>query len=96
MESADSLCLIVRFGGKLVQVGLLSKNIAIDNILAALKHLQILYSYNGTVEDLKQCLKLIASGDLKPQVVKGELADFPKALDDLHHGRVRSRIALVP
>ena len=48
------------------------------------------------MEDLKQCLKLIASGDLRPQVVNGKLIEFPKALDDLHHGRVRSRIALVP
>ena len=46
--------------------------------------------------DLKECLKLIASGDLKPQVETGKLDDFPKALDDLHHGRVKSRIALVP
>lgn len=48
------------------------------------------------MEDLKQCLKLIGSGDLKPQVVNGTLADFPQALDDLHHGKVRGRIALVP
>ena len=47
------------------------------------------------MEDLNACLKLIASDDLKPQVVMGKLADFPKALNDLHHGRVRSRIALV-
>ena len=75
---------------------MLEKNITIDNYLVVRKHLKILCSYGGTMEDLKQCLKLIASGDLKPQVVKGKLADFPKALDDLHHGRVRSRIALVP
>ena len=79
-----------------MQVGLLSKEITINNFLAVRKHLQILCSYGGTMEDLKQCLKLIASGDLRPQVDTGKLADFPKALDDLHHGRVKSRIALVP
>ena len=79
-----------------MQVGLLSKEITINNFLAVRKHLQILCSYGGTMEDLKQCLKLIASGDLRPQVETGKLADFPKALDDLHHGRVKSRIALVP
>jgi propanol-preferring alcohol dehydrogenase len=46
--------------------------------------------------DLKECIKLIASGDLKPQVETAKMEDFPKILDDLHHGKVKSRVALVP
>jgi propanol-preferring alcohol dehydrogenase len=79
-----------------VQVGLLSPKVTMDNFLAVRKHLSILCSYGGTMDDLKQCLKLIASGDLKPQLERGDLADFPKALEDLHEGRVKSRIALIP
>lgn len=90
------LTFTVRFGGTLVQVGLLSPHIAINNFLSVRKHLSILCSYGGTMEDLKQCLRLIADGKLRPQVVIGKLEDLPKVLEDLHAGKVKSRIALVP
>lgn len=48
------------------------------------------------MDDLKQCLSLIASGKLQPQVEKGKLEDFPQILEDLHAGKVKSRIALIP
>lgn len=46
--------------------------------------------------DLKACLELISSGELRPQVEMGELENFDKVLQDLHSGKIKSRIALVP
>lgn len=86
----------VRFGGKYVLVGLLAPEITLPTILVVRKHLQILCSYGGTMDDLKACLDLISKGQLKPQVEKGDLDKFADVLDDLHHGKIRSRIALVP
>ncbi|KAK5086789.1 hypothetical protein LTS08_007202 [Lithohypha guttulata] len=86
----------VRIGGKIVQVGLLGPELAINNILSVRKQLSILCSYGGTMDNLKECLSLIASGKLRPQVVKGDLQDLPRVLEELHAGRVKSRIALVP
>ncbi|KAF2092697.1 GroES-like protein [Rhizodiscina lignyota] len=86
----------VRFGGKLVQVGLLAPHITVNNFLSVRKHLSILCSYGGTMEDLKQCLELISKAKLRPQVVNGSLDGFPQVLEDLHAGKVKSRIALVP
>ena len=86
----------VRWAGKIVCVGLLAPEIMIDNYLAVRKHLSILMSYGGTFTDLTACLDLIAKGVVRPQVVTGELGDFDKVLQDLHAGKVKSRIALIP
>ena len=95
-ETCDAAQQAVRFGGKYVLVGLLSPEVKLDTVLVVRKHLQILCSYGGTMDDLKACLDLIAKGQLKPQVVTADMDDLDKVLDDLHHGKIKSRIALVP
>lgn len=86
----------VRLGGKLVQIGLLAPELTIKNLKSVRKHLSILCSYGGTMKDLQECLGLISQGKLHPQVVTGSLDDLPQVLDDLHHGKIKSRIALIP
>jgi len=77
-------------------VGLLSPELTIKNFVVVRKKLSMLASYGGTHEDLQECLDLIARGVVTPQVEKGSLEDFPKVLADLHNGKIKSRIALVP
>ena len=86
----------VRFAGKIVLVGLLAAELTLYSFLCVRKQLQILCSYGGTMKDLTECLELIAEGVVKPQVVTGSLDDFDKVLQDLHAGKVKSRIALIP
>jgi propanol-preferring alcohol dehydrogenase len=86
----------VRYGGKLVQVGLLAPSLTIDNFKAVTKQLSILCSYGGTMSELRACIELIAEGELRPQVVTGRLDDLPQVLVDLHEGKIKSRIALLP
>jgi propanol-preferring alcohol dehydrogenase len=77
-------------------VGHFAPEITIDTFLCARKHLSILWSYGGNLKELKKCLTLISEGRLRPQVVKGNMDDFPEVLDNLHNGKIKSRIALVP
>lgn len=77
-------------------MGLLGKEIPVNNLLAIMKHLTILCSYGGTKVDVTQCLSLIASGKLRPQVETGKLSEFPQMLEKLHAGKIKSRIALIP
>ena len=56
----------------------------------------MLFSYGGLMEDLEDGLDLVHKGTLKPQVETGDLADFPEVLERLHHGMIKSRIALIP
>ena len=48
------------------------------------------------MEDLEDSLDLVAKGALKPQVETGDMDDFPDVLDRLHHGKIKSRIVLLP
>lgn len=86
----------VRPAGRLVQVGLLGAELTINNILCVRKRLSILCSYGGKMEDLEDALDLVHKGTLNPQVETGDLDDFPKVLERLHHGAIKSRIALIP
>jgi len=77
-------------------VGLLSPELTFRTATIVRKQLNILGSYGGTCSDIEACLDLIANGVLVPQVTTASMRDFPTILDDLHNGKVKSRIALIP
>jgi propanol-preferring alcohol dehydrogenase len=56
----------------------------------------VLFSYGGFMQDLEEALDLVHQGALKPQVETGDLDEFPEVLERLHHGMIKSRIALIP
>ncbi|KAK5424743.1 hypothetical protein LTR83_000333 [Exophiala xenobiotica] len=86
----------VRMAGTVVLVGLLNPAISFNSLPAVTKQIDILCSYGGTSSDLEASLDLIAKGVITPQVETGSMKDFPQILDDLHNGKIKSRIALVP
>lgn len=92
----NQLTELVRFGGKIVQVGLLAPTLEITNLLAVRKHLSILCTYGGRMDELKECLDLIAKGKLKPQTETRPMSEFGNAIEDLHAGKIKSRLVLVP
>lgn len=77
-------------------VGLFELNLPLPSLVAVPKRLDILCSYGGDHSDLEASLNLIAKGVVKPQVVTGRMADFPTVLADLHSGKIKSRIVLIP
>lgn len=77
-------------------VGLLNPSFAVNSLPIITNQLDVFGSYGGTYLDLEASLDLIAKGIVKPQVETGSMKDFPRILDDLHHGKIKSRIALVP
>ncbi|KAF2095314.1 N-benzyl-3-pyrrolidinol dehydrogenase [Rhizodiscina lignyota] len=88
--------MLVRMGGTILSVGILSPKTQNLNPLCSRKRLSVLYSYGGQRQDLVEALGMIARGQLQPQVEMGKLEDFPKMLEKLHAGEIKSRIALVP
>ncbi|KAK5047426.1 hypothetical protein LTR84_006522 [Exophiala bonariae] len=86
----------VRLGGTVVSVGLLSSELNIATSKMVRRELTILGSYAGTISDVKACLDLISQGHLVPQVEEGSMGDFPTILEDLHHGKFKGRIVLIP
>jgi propanol-preferring alcohol dehydrogenase len=96
LSKADLVIITVRRAGTVVLVGLLDPNLSFHSVNAIRKQLNILCSYGGTYSDVQASLDLVARGVIKPQVETGHLAEFPKVLADLHAGKIKSRIALVP
>ena len=86
----------VRSGGKIVGVGLLGDALIINNSLCTRKKLSILFSYGGTAEDVVECLRMIQRGTLKPQVETTDMDNFPRVIQDLHEGKFKGRMALIP
>lgn len=59
------------------------------------KRLSYVFSYGAQVDDLKEVLQLIASGQVRPQVETARLEELPEILTRLGEGKIRSRIALL-
>lgn len=87
---------VVRRAGTVVLVGLLNPSMSFNSLVPITKQLDVLGSYGGTSADLEASLDLIAKGVITPQVETGHMKDFPKILDDLDNGKIKSRIVLVP
>ncbi|KIW41357.1 uncharacterized protein PV06_06924 [Exophiala oligosperma] len=86
----------VRPGGTIVLVGLIGPSPTLNSLLAIRKQLSILCSFAGSTEVLQEVLDLIAQGAIKPQVITRPLSELAQVLDDLHAGKIKSRVALIP
>lgn len=88
----------VRPGGIIAIVGLLGigKKLDFDVAQAIMKHVDIVGCFGGNYQDVTASLDLISQGVVKPQVEMASMADFPRVLSDLHSGKVKSRMALIP
>jgi alcohol dehydrogenase, propanol-preferring len=95
--SALTLRLVtVRLGGKIVLVGMIGESLVLQSRAAIMKHLDILCSMGGTLEDLRASLDLIVKGIITPRVEMDSLANLPQVLKNLHEGKIKSRMALIP
>lgn len=86
----------MRRGGKILAVGTLDTENTLDMKNGIRKRLSVIFTYGGQYRDLEDALGLISKGVIDPQVEEGRLEDFPKVLDELHHGKIKARMALVP
>ena len=86
----------VRRGGRIILVGLLDTELKLDHLKCIVKRLSILHTFGGHSADIVDGMALISQGVLKPRVETAPLKQFPGVLKDLHEGRVKSRMALIP
>lgn len=86
----------VRMGGKILYVGTLSNETTIDAKLCIKKRLTVVFNYGGQYQDVVEVLDLIAKRAIRPQVETDDLKNFPKVLQNLHEGKIKSRVALIP
>jgi propanol-preferring alcohol dehydrogenase len=74
----------------------MSRETNVDAKICIKKRLTVLFNYGGQFQDVVEVLDLIAKKALRPYVETGSLKDFPRVLQELHEGRIKSRIALIP
>ena len=61
-----------------------------------MKRLAILHTFGGHSVDIIEGMELISKGVLTPRVETGHLKEFSQKLTELHEGKIKSRIALIP
>lgn len=77
-------------------MGLLDHEHKTNHILNITKAITILYTFGGTNTDIVQGLEKIAAGTLTPRVETAPMSEFANVLKDLHEGRIKSRMVLIP
>ncbi|KAL1602385.1 hypothetical protein SLS60_005801 [Paraconiothyrium brasiliense] len=88
--------MVVRSGGTVVLVGLMSPVVPLVPLVTVLKAATIKTGYNGTMEAFRECLELMAKGVLKPRVETGSIRRLPEVLRDLDEGKIKNRMVLLP
>lgn len=88
--------MVVRAGGTIVLIGLMSATVPIFSLVSVLKGVTVKMGYNGPMEAFGECLELMAKGVLKPVVETGSINSLPKVLEDLDEGRINNRMVLLP
>lgn len=87
---------VVRRGGTILNVGLLDPSHQTAHVSNIVKALTIKYTFGGKNIDIEQGLAKISKGTLSPRVETAPLKDFKQVLEDLHAGKIKSRMVLVP
>ena len=86
----------VRMGGVIQIIGLSVREIPLPLVAVAMKNVTINMTAWGTKLELKDVLKAVAAGKVKPQVEERSMEECLEVLHDLAAGKVKSRIALIP
>lgn len=83
----------IRKGGKVILVGLYGGEIPLSLVSVVQRALTICGSNVGTVDELKQVVKLARTGKLKPiPVEKRPLSEVSRTLDELKAGKIVGRV----
>ena len=86
---------LLRKGGTLVCVGLLGGSTPVVPAMLAMKAVNVLGSYVGSLQEMRELMALAATGVLPDMPVTIQpLAQATQALDDLRAGKVRGRLVL--
>ncbi|GJE87705.1 zinc-binding dehydrogenase [Phanerochaete sordida] len=95
-DTFDLSLSIVRPGGTIHTLGIGANTLSIAPINTMMKDLTWKTSFWGTNTDLDEVLRAIADGKLKPKVETRPMSQCVQVLEDMHHGRLTGRVALIP
>lgn len=82
----------MKFGGKVVLVGMAKLEFTIDTMDMILKELNVLGSVGGTKEDIAAIYDMMSTGQVDPKYTVIGFDDIPQGIDDLKHHRITGRL----
>lgn len=95
-KAFDTCIAAVAMGGTIHTVGFDTPTIVTPLLLRLAKELTLKSSSYGTKEELGEVLKAIADGVLQPKVETRPLSECAQVLEEMHQGKLKCRVALVP
>lgn len=87
---------VVRPGGTVHTLGLGANTLSVAPINTMMKDLTLKTSFWGTNTELREVLQAIAEGKLNPKVETRPMSQCVQVLEDMKHGRLTGRVALIP
>ncbi|WP_084125549.1 zinc-binding dehydrogenase [Demequina sp. NBRC 110054] len=82
----------VRFGGRVVQVGMGRLEATIDTRILITHQVSLLGSVGGTAQDVAEVYELFASGQVTPQISAIDFDEIAEGIEQLHQGKARGRV----
>ncbi|NLX49622.1 MAG: zinc-binding dehydrogenase [Methanospirillum sp.] len=78
--------------GRVVLVGMAKLETTINTMPVILKEVTLVGSQGGTKEDIAAVYEMMASGDLKPEIIEIGFDEIADGLEKLHQGGVKGRM----
>ena len=94
-KTTDDALKAVKPHGKVVLVGMATDTAAIYTYSMIFKELTFEGSMGSTTDDLKDCIDLLASGKLNPEIHLCKFEDIADGIDQLREGKVSGRLVCV-
>ncbi|GAA5058259.1 alcohol dehydrogenase catalytic domain-containing protein [Nocardia callitridis] len=85
----------IRHGGRIVEAGLHADTTSVSIPSITMKEVQIVGSSNGTKDEARAVLELIAAGSVRPNTEAIAFDDIPAALRRLESGKTQGRLVAV-
>lgn len=95
-ESLDACYAVLRHGGTIHILGLMGDSVRISPITTMRKDLTVKTSYWGTKNELEEVLQALSDGLLNPTIETRPMSQCGQVLADMHHGKLKHRVALIP
>lgn len=92
----DACFAVIRPGGIIHITGLMANSLNISPVRTMIKNLTVKTSYFATKSDLEIVLQAIADGKLRPRVEERPFSECAQVLHDMHAGKLKNRVAIVP
>ena len=78
--------------GRVVLVGMAKLETTINTMPVIMKQVTLVGSQGGTKEDIAAVYEMMASGDLKPEIIEIGFEEIAEGLEKLHQGGVKGRM----